>query len=157
MQTYAIAKASPRVTSVVGSTEDLAADLDAPRSKAGVELAYARQRLHLECTAAQVLSVDCPYTFADLPGCEADARHARALGYVAKSAVDPTHVAAINRVMTPSAEEVREARSVVEAFEAARAAGRERARRGDLLIEVPAYFSAKRLLARAAALRVEGT
>jgi citrate lyase subunit beta / citryl-CoA lyase len=75
----------------------------------------------------------------------------------AKSAVDPTHVAAINRVMTPSAEEVREARSVVEAFEAARAAGRERARRGDLLIEAPAYFSAKRLLARAAALRVEGT
>ena len=69
-----------------------------------------------------------PYTFADLPGCEADARHARALGYAAKSAVDPTHVAAINRVMTPSAEEVREARSVVEAFEAARAAGRERAR-----------------------------
>ena len=44
----------------------------------------------------------------------------------------------------------------VEAFEAARSAGRERARRGDLLIEVPAYFSAKRLLARAAALRVEG-
>lgn len=157
MQTYAIAKASPRVTSVVGSTEDLAADLNAPRSKAGAELAYARQRLHLECTAAQVLSVDCPYTFTDLRGCEADARHARALGYAAKSAVDPTHVAAINRVMTPSAEEVREARSVVEAFEAARAAGRERARRGDLLIEVPAYFSAKRLLARAAALRVEGT
>ena len=59
--------------------------------------------------------------------------------------------------MTPSAEEVREARAVVDAFEAARAAGRERARRGDLLIEVPAYFSAKRLLARAAALRVEGT
>src|SRR5215208_3855264 len=60
MQTYAIAKASPRVTSVVGSTEDLAADLNAPRSKAGAELAYARQRLHLECTAAEVLSVDCP-------------------------------------------------------------------------------------------------
>ena len=77
------------------------------------------------------------------------------IGYAAKSAVDPTHVAAINRVMTPSAEEVREARSVVEAFEAARAAGRERARRGDLLIEVPAYLSAKRLLARAAG--VEGT
>jgi citrate lyase subunit beta/citryl-CoA lyase len=157
MQTYAIAKASPRVTSVLGSTEDLAADLGAPRSKAGVELAYARERLHLECTAAQVLSVDCPYTFADLCGCEADTRHARALGYVAKSAVDPAHVAAINRVLTPSAEEMREARAVVEAFEAARAAGRERARRGDHLIEVPAYFSAKRLLARTVALGVQGT
>lgn len=52
--------------------------------------------------------------------------------------------------MTPSAEEVRQARTIVEAFENARAAGKERARHGDLLIEVPHYASAKRLLARAA-------
>ena len=32
MQTYAIARASPRVTGVLGSTEDVAADLGAPRS-----------------------------------------------------------------------------------------------------------------------------
>lgn len=152
MQTYAIARASPRVAAVLGSTEDVAADLGAPRSRDGGELAYARQRLHFECTAAGVVSVDCPFTFADPEGCEADARRARALGYVAKSAVDPAHVAILNRVMTPSAGEVREARAVVEAFEAARAAGRERALRGDLLIEMPTYASAQRLLARAAAL-----
>ena len=156
MQTYAIAKASRRVTAVLGSTEDVTADLGAPRSKNAVELAYPRQRLHLECTAANVLSVDCPYTFADVGGCESDARYARQLGYVAKSAVDPDHVAVINRVMTPSADEVREARGIVEAFEAARAAGKDRARRGDLLIELPSYSSAKRLVARAAALGVEG-
>src|SRR5689334_7561731 len=60
MQTYAIAKASSRVTCILGSTEDTAADLGAPRSKTAIELTYARQRLHLECTAAGVLSVDCP-------------------------------------------------------------------------------------------------
>jgi citrate lyase subunit beta/citryl-CoA lyase len=157
MQAYAIATASKRVTAVLGSTEDLAADLGAPRSKAGIELAYARQRLHLECVAANVLSVDCPYTFADIGGCEADARYARQLGYVAKSAVDPGHVAAINEVMTPSGDEVREARAIVEAFEAARGVGKDRAQRGDLLIEVPSYFSAKRLLARAAAFGVRAT
>jgi len=156
MQTYAIAKASQRVTAVVGSTEDMAADLGAPRSKQAVELNYARQRLHLECSAANVLSVDCPYTFVDVGGCEADARYARQLGYVAKSAVDPVHVAAINRVMTPSTEEVRKAHAIIEAFEAARAAGKDRARHGDLLIEVPFYFSAKRLVARAAELGVKG-
>ena len=152
MQTYVIAKASPRVTAVLGSTEDVAADLGAPRSKTAIELAYARQRLHLECTAANVLSVDCPYTFADLEGCEADACYARQLGYTAKSAVDPYHAGVINRVMTPSAEEISEAYATVEAFETARAAGKDRARRGDLLIEVPYYSSAKRLLARAKAL-----
>ena len=102
MQAYAIATASLRITGVAGSTEDLAADLGAPRSKTAVELAYARARLHLECTAADILSVDCPYTFADASGCEADALYSRQLGYVAKSAVDPDHVAIINRVMTPS-------------------------------------------------------
>src|SRR5262249_32442208 len=148
--------ASPRVTGVLGSTEDMAADLGAARSKAGIELAYARQRLHVECRAAHVLSVDCPYTFADPEGCERDARYARQLGYVDKSAVDSAHVAAINAVLTPSHGEVDEARAVVAAFEAARAAGKERGRLGDLMIEVPTYLNAKRLLARAAALGVAG-
>lgn len=152
MQTYAIATASPRVTAVLCSTEDLAEDLDAPRSRAAVELAYARQRLHLEARAAKVLSIDCPYTFADPEGCEADARAGRALGYSAKSAVEPGHIALINAVMTPSAADVADADAIVAAFEAARAAGQDRARLGDLLIEVPFYLSAKRLLARAASL-----
>src|SRR5262249_32641791 len=121
-----------------------------------IELAYARQRLHLECAAANILSADCPYTFADLDGCEADARYARQLGYTAKSAVDPDHATVINRAMTPSADEIREARSIVAALEAARAAGKDRARRGDLLIEMPYYSSAKRLLARAAAFGLNG-
>ncbi len=152
MQTYAIATASPRVTAVLCSTEDLAEDLDAPRSRAAVELAYARQRLHLEARAAKVLSIDCPYTFADLEGCEADARAGRALGYSAKSAVEPSHISLINAVMTPSAADITEAKAVIAAFEAARAAGQDRARLGDLLIEVPFYLSAKRVLARAASL-----
>ena len=58
----------------------------------------------------------------------------------AKSAVDRSHVAAINRVMTPSTDEVQEAYAIIEAFEAARAAGKDRAQRGDLLIEVPSYL-----------------
>ena len=79
----------------------------------------------------------------------------RGVGSTAKSAVDRSHVAAINRVMTPSTDEVQEAYAIIEAFEAARAAGKDRARRGDLLIEVPSYLSAKRLVARAAELGVK--
>lgn len=155
MQTYAISIASRRVSGVLCSTEDLAEDLGAPRSKAATELAYARQRLHLEARAAKVVSIDCPYTFTDAAGCEEDARFGRQLGYTAKSAVDPSHVAIINQVMTPSAEEVAEAREIAHAFEVARAAGLDRARRGDLLIEVPFYLAAKRLLARSIALGSE--
>jgi citrate lyase subunit beta/citryl-CoA lyase len=152
IQTYAIATASPRVTGVAGSTEDMAADLGAVRGKDAVELAYVRQRLHAECVAAGILSIDCPYTYADAEGCAADARWARRLGYVAKLAVDPAHVAIINAAMTPSAAEISHARAIVGAFEAARADGRAGARVGDVLVEMPIYLNAKRVLERAAAL-----
>lgn len=155
IETFAIATASPRVTAVLGSTEDMAADLGAPRTQGAQELAYARQRLHVECVAARVLSVDCPYTFSDVAGCAADARVARNLGYVAKSAVRRDHVAAINQVMTPSAEEVRHARAAIEAFETARARGEDRVEVKGQWVEMPTYLSAQRLVERARALGVK--
>jgi citrate lyase subunit beta/citryl-CoA lyase len=76
----------------------------------------------------------------------ADARYARRLGYRMKSLVDPAHARPINAVFTPSAAELAKARKLVAAFEAARAAGRERAKVDGALIEVPIYAAAKRLL-----------
>ena len=80
----------------------------------------------------------------------ADARYAKRLGYRMKSLVDAAHARGINAVFTPSARELAHARKVVAAFEQARAAGRERAKVGGLLVEVPIYAAAKRLLASAA-------
>lgn len=144
----AVAQASPRVTALLLATEDLAADLGAERTRAGDELAYARRRFLVECVAAGVLAIDCPYTFDDADGAETDARAARALGYKSKSLVDPGHAKAINRAMTPSAEEAARATRLVEAFEAARAQGAERALVDGLKVEVPTWRAAKRLLAR---------
>jgi citrate lyase subunit beta/citryl-CoA lyase len=156
MQTYAIAKASTRVTGVAGSTEDTAADLGAVRGKDGVELAYVRQRLHVETVAAGVLSIDCPYTFADTDGCETDARYARRLGYQAKLINDPSHVAVVNRVMTPSESEVREASEIIDAFDTnSRGLGNEQVRLNGRLLELPIYLNAQRLLERAAALGID--
>jgi len=155
MQTYAIAKASDRVTGVAGSTEDTAADLGAIRGKDAIELAYVRQRLHVECVAAGVLSVDCPYTFADAAGCETETHYARRLGYMAKLINDPSHVAAVNRVMTPSEAQVREAQAIIAAFDTdSRGLGNEQVRLDGRLLELPIYLNAQRLLERAAALGV---
>ncbi|NIO41154.1 MAG: CoA ester lyase [Burkholderiales bacterium] len=156
MQTYAIATSSQRVTGVAGSTEDTAADLGAIRGKDATELAYVRQRLHVECVAAKVLSIDCPYTFADHEGCETDARYARRLGYLAKLINAPSHVAVVNAVMTPSAAEIREAQAVIAAFDtASRGLGDQQARLDGRLLELPIYLNAQRLLKRASALGVE--
>ena len=153
LQTHAIAKASQRTVACLMASEDLAADLGAERGPDGAELAYCRQRFIVECVAADVVAVDCPYTFSDGEGVERDTRWARRLGYVAKSLVDPAHAGIVNGVLTPSEQELSRAREIVEAFEAARAKGRSRAELKGSLVEVPTYSNAKRLIARAESLQ----
>lgn len=152
VQARDIAAASPRVTALLLAAEDLAADLGVERTREGRELDYARQRFLLECVAAGVVAIDRPYTFSDLEGLEADARAARALGYKAKSLVRPAHAMAINRALTPSRAEAARAARMVSAFEQARAEGSDRAEVDGLLVEVPTYRAACRLLARRAEL-----
>jgi len=152
MQTHAICLASPRISGCLMASEDLAADLGAERSRDGSELAYARARFHLECTAAGVPSIDCPYTWTDTAGLEADTLAARRLGYRAKSCVQEDHAAAINRVLTPGRSEVDKAEGIVHAFEAAQADGAGRAEVDGSLVEVPIYLNAKRLVERSRAL-----
>jgi citrate lyase subunit beta/citryl-CoA lyase len=146
MRTFEIATASPRVIAVLVASEDMVADLGTNRSRAGEELAYVRARFLVECRAAGVEAIDCPYTFSDVKGAITDAKWAKRLGYRAKSLVDPAHAGAINRVLTPSAAEIREAARLVAAFEKARASGSERARVSGKLVEVPIYAAARRLL-----------
>jgi citrate lyase subunit beta / citryl-CoA lyase len=153
VQTGAIAKASRRVVACLMAAEDLAADLGAERGPDGLELAYCRQRFLVECVAAGVVAVDCPYTWSDADGVTRETRFARRLGYGAKSLVDPSHAGIINGVLTPSQDEIARARDIVTAFEAARAAGRSRAELMGSLIEVPTYSNAKCLLARGEAMR----
>jgi citrate lyase subunit beta/citryl-CoA lyase len=152
-QLDAIARVSKRTRACLLAAEDLAADLGAERAADGLELAYCRQRFLVECVAAGVVAIDCPYTWSDLDGVDRDTRWARRLGYGARSLVDPAHAALINRLLTPGAEEIRHARAIVAAFESARAKGEARVELDGSLIEVPTYSNAKRLIARWEALQ----
>jgi citrate lyase subunit beta/citryl-CoA lyase len=143
MKTFDIARASRRVAALLVASEDMVADLGTERSRRGAELGYVRSRFLLECRAAGVEAIDCPYTFSDVEGAGADARYARRLGYRMKSLVDPSHAAAVNRALTPN---LARAKRIVAAFEKARAQGKDRARLDGALIEVPVYAAAKRLL-----------
>lgn len=153
VQTAGIARASRRTTACLMASEDIAADLGAERGEDGVELAYCRQRFLVECVAAGVVAVDCPYTFSDAEGVARDTRWARRLGYAAKSLVDPAHASIVNGALSPGQDELRRAHRVVTAFETARAAGHARVELDGALVEIPTYQNAKRLLARDEAVR----
>jgi citrate lyase subunit beta / citryl-CoA lyase len=149
-KTFDLARAGKKVSALLLASEDMVADLGTVRSRSGEELAYARARFLLECRAAGVEAIDCPYTFSDVKGAVADAQWAKRLGYRMKSLVDPAHAGVINKVFTPSKQEIAKARKIVAAFERARAKGKDRAKVGGALVEVPIYAAAKRLLESAA-------
>ena len=151
--TGAIAAASKRVTAALLASEDMAADLGADRTPEARELAYVRQRFLVECVAAGIVAIDCPFTFSDMTQAETDVRFARSLGYVAKSLVHKSQVNLVNRVLTPSDAEIQHAEAIIAAYQVARAHGRDRALVGGHAIEAPTYAAAKRLLARHAELR----
>ncbi|RVU38810.1 CoA ester lyase [Hwanghaeella grinnelliae] len=144
----AIAGASPRVVGCLIASEDLAADLGAERGMDGAELDYARARFLVECRAAEVVAVDCPFTFRDDDGAAAETLWARRRGYTAKSAVHHAHARIINDILTPSDEAVAQARIVKERFEEARARGEARVEVDGALVELPNYLNACRLITR---------
>jgi len=68
IRTFDIVRASTRVTAALVASEDMVADLGTARSRTGEELAYVRARFLVECRAAGVEAIDCPYTFSDARG-----------------------------------------------------------------------------------------
>jgi citrate lyase subunit beta/citryl-CoA lyase len=148
-----IAGASPRIACALLGAEDLANDLGAERGPDAVELDHARRRFVLECRAARIEPIDAPYTYSDVEGAAREAAYARRLGYRSKSLVRPEHAGALKAAFTPDEATLRRAEAVVQAFEAARSRGEERAQVDGLWVEVPTYRNARRLIERAARLR----
>lgn len=151
-----IAAASARIRCALLGAEDLANDLAAERAPDALELDHARRRFLLDCRAARIEPVDAPYTFSDAEGAVREARYARRLGYRSKSLVRPEHAAALNAAFTPQPAEVARARAMIEAFDAARARGEDRALFEGQWVEVPTVRNARRLVERARRLGADG-
>lgn len=145
----AIVGASARIHAALLGSEDLVSDLGAERGADAVELDYARRRFIVECRAMKVEPIDAPYTFSDMEGALQEARYARRLGYKCKSSIRPEQAEPLNGVFTPSVAALRQAESIVAAFDAARARGEDRVQVDGHWVEVPAYRNAQMLIARA--------
>lgn len=156
LNTTEIIAADNRVSACLVASEDMAADLGAERGPDGLELQYVRQNFLVQCVASRVLAIDCPYTWGDVAGVSRETDYARRLGYRAKSAVLPDHIAAINAGLTPDAAAILHAREIIAGFEKAREAGKAGVQVAGTLVEMPIYMNAKRLIARAEALNAAG-
>lgn len=111
----AIAAATPRLEIMLFGAVDLSADLGATLDREA--LLYARSRVVHAARRAGVDVLDVPsIDFRNLDALEDDAVHAKALGFTGKAALHPINIEVINRVFSPSPEELAEARAIVEAY-----------------------------------------
>ena len=148
VNTYAILKEAPQLIGCLVASEDMTTSLRAPRDTSGTAIRYARERFLLECRAAGVEPVDCPYTWADREGLIAETEYAKALGYHAKSAARADQIAVMREILEPSDGEISHAERLVTAFEAAEKDGKDRIEVDGQIAERPSYLNALALLAR---------
>lgn len=137
--------AAPGVQALAVGGLDLCADLGC--SFGWEPLLHARSAVVMAAASAGIGAVDMPwFDLQDDSGLVAECQRVRALGYGAKLAIHPRHVAGVNAAFSPSAEERDYAEGVIAAFEAA--AGNAFTFRGRMIDE-PVIRSARRVLARA--------
>jgi citrate lyase subunit beta / citryl-CoA lyase len=144
-----IAASHPRILGLMFGAEDYALDLGlgAKREGEARDLIYARSAIVNAAAAARVLSIDGVFPNLDDPeGLERDVLQSRRLGFDAKSTFNPRQVELINRVFSPTPDELDYARKVVDAFDEAQARGQGSVAVGGQLVDLPIVLRAQRLL-----------
>jgi len=127
-----IATASPRLEAIIFGAGDLSASLrarvdgnfDPVGDYPGDFWHFARVAVLTAARAAGIDAIDAPYpAYKDADGYRRAAMHASLLGFDGKWAIHPDQVPVANEVFAPTAEEIEEARQIVEEYRSAEAGG----------------------------------
>ncbi|WP_395543023.1 L-malyl-CoA/beta-methylmalyl-CoA lyase [Neotabrizicola sp. sgz301269] len=111
---------------------------------------WAQAAIVAACRTHGVLPVDGPFgDFSDDEGFKAQALRSATLGMVGKWAIHPKQVALANEVFTPSETAVAEAREILAAMEAAKAAGQGAATYKGRLIDIASMRQAEVIVRQA--------
>jgi len=127
--------------------EDFITDIGGRRTVEGLEVLYARSRVVLAAKLGGLQALD--QVFAGIRDDEAfrrDAEMGRQLGYDGKMCITPRQVAIANGAFSPSPEEIDRSRRLIEAYEAAQAAGRGAIEFEGSMIDEPLLRRARAIL-----------
>ena len=147
IEAYQIAKADPRVVALAFGAEDYTAGLGAIRTKEGTEIFTARTIVVNAAAAADVQSIDTPYTDAnDEEGLLADTELAKQLGFKGKMSINPRQIDVIHSVFNPSMSDIDWAEQVIFAIRKAEAEGSGVASLNGKMVDLPVVNRAERIL-----------
>jgi len=137
-----------RVAALALGAVDLATELGLEPRPDELEILYARSKLVIDSAAAGIRSpFDVVHPdYSDLEGLERSSRTARSLGFRGKLCIHPGQVPVVNRVFTPTDQELSWARRVVDAYAEASENGRGVLALDGRMIDMPVVERARRIL-----------
>ncbi len=149
-----IASSDPRLTALIFGAEDLASSIGAIRTPDGWEVFYARSKVVMHAKAFGMQALDTPFVSlaeADNDHLIAETEQALYMGYDGKLAIHPKQVDVIQRVFTPTSEQIAQAKRLVEAHEQRQRGGTGVFALDGRMVDMPMVRAAEKVLARARA------
>ena len=114
---YDIAHSSKRIVALYFGGVDMAAELRVPNNYQN--LIYARSKLVHAGASAGIDVIDVPYLdLEDMNGMKKEAELVRNLGFTGKGSIHPKQINILNKVFTPSEEEITKAKKIIDQFNA---------------------------------------
>lgn len=153
-----IAEASDRLQTLIFGPGDYSASMHMPSSSIGEfdqhDALYPGHRWHAamhaivaHARARGLRAMDGPFAgYKDAAGFEKSCQIARTLGFDGKQCIHPSQLDAVNRIFSPSEEELAHARAIVEACERAAAEGRGSASFNGKMIDAASIRMARAIL-----------
>ncbi|MGH3090713.1 MAG: HpcH/HpaI aldolase/citrate lyase family protein [Gaiellaceae bacterium] len=142
---------APRVEALALGAVDLGLELGLEPRPDGQEVLFARSQLVLDSAAA---GIRAPFDLVhldtrDADGLERECRLARSLGFRGKLCIHPAQIETVNRVFSPSEEELERSRRVIDVYEQGVAEGRGAVALDGEMVDLPVVERARQVLAQA--------
>ena len=149
---YEIATADPRIVALALGAEDFTASMKSTRTKAGLEIFYARNAILTACRHAGIEAIDAVFSdINDIEGLKEDTKLTKNLGFDGKTCVHPRQIDVVNSFFTPSAKEIKYALRVLQAVEEGARLGKGAVTLDGGMIDKPMELRARTTLAQAEA------
>jgi citrate lyase subunit beta/citryl-CoA lyase len=153
LRAHEIASASQRLSVLVMGTNDLAKELHAEHVPGRAPLLGGLSLALLAARATGKVILDGVYNdVKNLEGFEAECVQGRQFGFDGKTLIHPGQLEPCNRVYAPSADEIEHSRTIIAAFEEAKAEGRGVVTVNGRMIENMHVDNARRILTLSAAI-----
>jgi citrate lyase beta subunit len=141
-----------RLSALVCGGEDLAADMNAIRSRDARELFYARSAVVLHAAAFRLQAIDMVCTDFTDPGLAAqEARAGMQMGFSGKQIIHPNQVGPVQSAFTPDEDEIVYAMQIIRQFEQSIQNGHAAFALDGAMVDLPVVIRARSLLERARA------